>query len=548
MRHIVPLQRDWVVYLLRRARNLSEAVRPVRQPPPLTVAPRGWAVTGVTPRGRMTRRRWLVLALTAAAVVAGLLAGAAWALLPRWLEDRVIRTAAERGWYLRFSDLSFSLAQVRLSDAEVRPLADSAWTLQAKTLDVSIEDFAPTELRLFDARLTSSSSLTTLWSSLASAGAATAGERIPMKIDHLEVEIGATPWLRASAGPVHTDGDRVEAPFSQLELRGMSLAPAEVTVDGDEVQGFVSITSRDAKAAAPIVIRTALRVTRGEKTTTVVGSVRTAPVLATQLPRRLAALLPDEAEVEPAVELDVELSHSPAALARANASVSVVLHKYVPPHPIELQGFDFGSKTTSTARLAFRPSDDTFDVESIGVSAGALQLRGRGWLQPSWPGAAPQAKVHLELSGELACAAVAASAIGAHSQSVFAKWAASAAKILTSGGVSIRAVVDLDTTHPEETSVRKGIGLGCGLRPLTPRRLEALAKISGVPSLPSLLPPPDELPLPKLTAPPAWLPSPEDAPGISWRLETQRDGAKRLQPLPSTAPRSSSNTSGSSPP
>ena len=172
--------------------------------------------------------RWLLGVLFGSALFVGAAVAIGIALIPRWLEHRVIREAAERGWYLRFAKLDFSLRQIRLTDVELRPLADAGWSMSATSAEVDLVSFSPSRVRLEMAQV---SSPRPLWSLLE-----TLQEHFPrlpefpVEISELGLNLTGDPVVTATAKPITIEQDRLQLGFPTFAFQGVPLGPMDITL------------------------------------------------------------------------------------------------------------------------------------------------------------------------------------------------------------------------------------------------------------------------------------------------------------------------------
>jgi hypothetical protein len=224
--------------------------------------------------------------------------------------------------------------------------------------------------------------------------------------------------------------------------------------------------------------------------------------------------------------------------------VSSALDGFVPPHPVELNGFIFGDRTTLDTKLSVSPDGSTVTLTDTVVEAGAFRLKGGGRIERQ----TDHAIVRMDLSGNLSCSAVADAAARARIGSVLGRLLGKTAKKVFSGSVAVRVRVLADTRNLPAASVERQIGIGCGLKPLTlddivelglsdearqivgdlPTVVEQLPSVikKGLPALPSGLPPlPSALP-----------PIPSSFPRIRIELPKIDDKKRLADPNEATAP------------
>jgi hypothetical protein len=187
------------------------------------------------------------------------------------------------------------------------------------------------------------------------------------------------------------------------------------------------------------------------------------------------------------------------------------LDGFVPPHPVELDGFLFGNTTTFATGLEVSADRKFIDLKGSRVRAGAFELNGSGRIERRESYAA----IGMNLAGYLPCAAVAQSAAAAHVGTFLAEIVGTTARRVVEGSVSVRVRISADSRNLSAANVDRTIGVGCGLSPLKDIDPKLLARLpKSLTDMANALPfpiPPDFGTLPKdpgkLPAIPAGLPS-----------------------------------------
>jgi hypothetical protein len=136
------------------------------------------------------------------------------------------------------------------------------------------------------------------------------------------------------------------------------------------------------------------------------------------------------------------------------------LHGYLPPRPRELQGIVYG-KTTKLG-TAFRVADDrrSAALSDATLLAGALALRGGGLVERRAAGA----RLKLDLSGQVPCAALARSAVGANlGNNLLGDLVGGLAGAALRGSLTINAHVEADTSDLDRARVSPVVSGTCGL-------------------------------------------------------------------------------------
>jgi hypothetical protein len=190
------------------------------------------------------------------------------------------------------------------------------------------------------------------------------------------------------------------------------------------------------------------------------------------------------------------------------------LEGYVPPHPVELDGFVFGDTTLLETDFRVGANLDDLRLEHTSVTAGKFVLSGSGNVTHEAEGA----RVRLDLRGALPCDSLASAAAESRLARLLGRAAGRkggiAAFRLIGGSVAVRVQVEASTAHLPDAKVERSIGIGCGLKPLTLEDLRALGDelfrgdLSKLPEELGKLLPPGPLPIPSRLPPiPSGFPS-----------------------------------------
>jgi len=195
------------------------------------------------------------------------------------------------------------------------------------------------------------------------------------------------------------------------------------------------------------------------------------------------------------------------SMVPTNGHAHLELKGYVPPHPVELDGFVFGDVTMLDTDLRFASNLDEIALENTSVTAGRFVLKGGG--NVAREGVA--ARVKLDLRGTLPCdslaSAAAESRLGKLLGRAAGKKAGIAALHLVGGSVGVRVQVDATTADLAGAKLERSIGVGCGLKPLTLEDLRELGDLlfrgdlSKLPEDLGRLLPPGTLPVPSRLPP-----------------------------------------------
>jgi hypothetical protein len=161
---------------------------------------------------------------------------------------------------------------------------------------------------------------------------------------------------------------------------------------------------------------------------------------------------------------------------RVTGQLEARLDGWIPPHPVELDGFLFGTTTTFTTNLDVDTTRTAVLLSGSRVRAGAFDLTGGGRIDRK----DGSATILMNLAGNLPCSAVAQSAAAAHVGSFLAEIIGSAARRVVEGSVGVRVKIAADSRNLAGATVEPTIGVGCGLKPLKAMDPKLLQRIPGV--------------------------------------------------------------------
>jgi ADP-dependent NAD(P)H-hydrate dehydratase / NAD(P)H-hydrate epimerase len=133
---------------------------------------------------------------------------------------------------------------------------------------------------------------------------------------------------------------------------------------------------------------------------------------------------------------------------------------WTPPHPKELDGIVFGSKTKLGAAFEITPNLAEMRISKATMEAGAFRLAGPGTVKRE----GMAAKIKLTLDGAVPCSELGASAVGAHVDGLLGDILKGVARVGLGGEVKVRVTVDADTRAIDRAKVDQATTMGCGLR------------------------------------------------------------------------------------
>jgi hypothetical protein len=458
-------------------------------------------------------------ALRGLAIAVVLLGGTATALVlgfEPWLRARVQSEAARRGVSLEFEDFEVSwglLTLHRVSFQQDRPLRVTG---MIERVTVQLRGFQASAISLETSSVDVQASTQEILAHLnAGAPQQTEGSSSP-PITAQNLTLNWRP-VAGQPAPVTCSGASFAMQSSKLDLQCKvalaGLPAAGLQLHWDRAQRTVQVT-------AASTVWPALRLSATAK-------VATDPMLVsvtvpeTPLPLPLSVLLGVPALKTATVGGRIELRW-PLALSMQtpNGTVSMTLKNFEPPHPIELQGFDFGKQTDLVSDFSLSRDHKKISLKNIRVQAGSFSLTGDGGLDAS--------RARVNLRGSLSCALLARAAAEAQVGSALGKWAGKLASKVAlqqvEGKVSFEVDAALDLDGKSLPRIEKRVQPGCGLKPF---KLEELAQLQlpepgladlaelGVklgellpklPTTPNLLPDGSAQPLPGLPLPGLGLP------------------------------------------
>jgi hypothetical protein len=476
-------------------------------------------------------------ALRGLAIAVVLMGGAATALavgFEPWLRARVQSEAARRGIRLEFEDFEATwglLTLHRVSFQQDRPLRVVG---TVERVEIHLQGFQASTISLGTANVDVQATGQEVLAQL-NAGSPNAGEEGPAAtpITAQDLTLNWRPVVGQPA-PVTCGGASFSLQASALQLQChvalAGLPAAALQLNWERQQ-------RSAQATATSTIWPALRLSATAKFATDPLLVQlTLPE--TTLPPPLSLLLGVPALKTATVSGRIELRW-PLGLSMQTPSgtLFLTLKNFEPPHPVELQGFDFGTQTDLVSDFSLSRDRKKVALKNIRVQAGSFALTGDGALDAS--------RARVNLHGALSCALLAKAAVQARVGSALGKWAGKWASTLALQQVEGKVAFDVDASVEFDGKslprFEKRLHPGCGLKPL---KLAELAQLQlptpGIADLAELGVKLGEL-LPKLPVNPRLLPegSARPPPGLpmpgleSPRLPKQLFSAT---PAPSAAP------------
>lgn len=458
-----------------------------------------------------TSRALLVLA--AAFVVLGVLVTlVALVLVPRYIAREVIRRASEHGVALELGTLDYGWQWATISQAKARLIGVNGVTLRIAELAVELDGTNVLRLDFKGLGVEVDGSLPTLvleigaWSKRFPSAYG-----LPLSATQVSVawrpEPGRPPWLEIDGATLATSSVGTVAVAEHTKIAGAVDIGRSGTVWSTTKTSVALGLGEVELAKAPLRMDLDLSGARPTVTITL------APLPLERLAGPFAVALPVK-DVTGSSQIMLEFAGREAALPE-RGQARLVLEGWIPPHPVELDGFVFGTTTTVETKLAFAPDGSRVELSETKITAGKFVLAGGGALVREPGGLA----VALDLRGALPCDALAAakaeSTLGRLLGREMGVKGGRVARRVVGGSVTVRIVVEGTTRDLPGAKVTRSIGIGCGLKPLTLEELaklgesllpaelsklpEEIERLTGLPK--GTIPPPKPLPpLPPLSA------------------------------------------------
>lgn len=474
----------------------------------------------------MNRPRRAVLAIVLGFGAVLLLFGAVAALyaVPWLVERAVVQLARARGIALEPGQVRFGWGWVELTSTRATLVGVRSVEVHLGRAVVDLDWLGPKRIALIDVDGSASGSVATVALELAEwtkshpyiYSLSVSAEQVRLR---LRSDSAAPPWFEVREGTLARSGNAATFTASKAELLGAAVGPlgAGFTVESSRItMGFgeqdvaralvrVEIESGLAKPSATITLR---------------------PVDLEKLSKPFGIELPVHG-VTMSGETKLAFSEqTPASPIEGEARFALV--GYVPPHPVELDGFLFGDTTTVATGLEIAADRTRIVLRDTSVKAGRFELRGGGLVVTE----GGRAHIELDLKGGIGCAALAGAAAGSRLGRTLGALVGAAARQALQGSVAVEVRVDADTRNLAGAKVDRRIGVGCGLQPL-------LSDVAGM--LPGLLPDPRALAsaLPALAsslpAPPALGGLPGFGPAETRPAVPTGSAAKKQEPMKAPA-------------
>lgn len=387
-------------------------------------------------------------------------------LLPRWVEGRAIAAARERGVVLSPGELRFGWGWVQMSGATAELVGVDGVRISIRIADVALNGMTPKRFALDGVEIEVEGRPVALLPQVDRWVREYSGRtKEPLSVTALGARVraaqGAAPLATLSRGTLRLEATTARLEVPEVVVLTRSLGAVRALREGARVRASATLGIGGLDAPVLDIERTGdgpLRIAVG-------------PLAVREISRLLGMELPNpDVIVTARTELPV-----PTSLAEGiTASTALILAGYVPPHPVELDGFVFGSETHVTARFALEPQRFRVAIDPITVKAGAFALSGNGELRPE----GLDGRLTLVLRGTLPCAALASATAESRLGRALGKLAGQAARQTLTGSVGVRVAVDVTTSRLSEPRILKTIVPGCGLKALGAAELVALGELA----------------------------------------------------------------------
>jgi hypothetical protein len=410
-----------------------------------------------------SKARLVLLLLAGATALAGAAGVALWLALPAFVEREVRGRARDQGLELSFGSLDFGWNWAELKQVKATLIGVPDLALSIDRLDADLDFTRLARVELGGVKLDASGSLPALALALGAwAKHYPTAFALPLAASRVSASFRPDP-----AGP------------AWLELEGGSVAstPAGSIVAADHARvagldvGRVGATWMPTATSVALGLgesdlsRAPLRMTVDLSSPKPKLGFELAPTTLERLAGPLALALPVHG-VSVAASAGFEFAAKEASMPERGA-VRAELHGWIPPHPAELDGFVFGDTTTLETNLTFAADGKSVTLSETRIVAGKFVLTGGGRLVRT----ADAAELALDLRGALPCDALASAAAESRVGRLLGRAqgarAGSVARQAIGGSVGVRLEITASSKNFAGASIKRSIGIGCGLKPLS---------------------------------------------------------------------------------
>ncbi len=390
-------------------------------------------------------------------------------LLPRFVEAEVIKQAKQRGIELLPGEVAFGIGWLQLTDSEVRLIGAPAFRAKIGILDVELEGLEPKRFTLNQVKLDlvgDPSALLHEFDAWRRAHEASFPEPVflkPLSVS-LKRDAKSEPVLTLSDADLSLSQERARLNVGKLTVMKRELGAARVQRNKDDLD--IALTLAQSSPENPVLALSF----RGAEQQSLHVALAPVPL------GRLGSVLQTQVSLPDVVlsgTFDFALPRVFTLQSHLTGRADFSLKGYVPPHPVELDGFVFGDTTQFSLSFNVAPAELGAALDPVKIKAGIFALQGSGRL--ALENCRP--RVVLALSGKLPCNALAGAAAETRLGRALGRVTGKALRQTLNGSVHVKVGVDADPTAFDKARMLKTITPGCGLKPLTFAELKALGEL-----------------------------------------------------------------------
>ncbi|HYO94611.1 MAG TPA: hypothetical protein VER33_08855 [Polyangiaceae bacterium] len=413
----------------------------------------------------------ILLVLTGLFLSVLLMLGVVLALLvPRWIKDEVVRAALARGIELSPGEIRYGWGWAQVSSSRVTLLGVRGLKADVGIVDVELAGFEPQRFTVNRVQVEAVGEPSEL------------ARQLQVWLDRHRAKLREPLFIKPLGLTLRPSAQA--APVLLVEGAGLQLTPERSTLEAGRVALYGKELGALRLGQEKNLTRLNLTLGISSLDNALVaaeladGSTRTlhvalSPVALGPLGKALGLQLPLP-EVRLSGSFDASVPNNLAVGGRVSGRTDLELFGYIPPHPVELNGFVFGDTTTLQATWTLEPERLRVVIGEARVKAGTFELKGPGELRVE----GDHARLTLALRGALPCTELAAARAESRLGRALGKVTGKAARQVLSGSVGIRVSVDADSRAPDQARVLRTIAPGCGLRPLSLKELVELGELA----------------------------------------------------------------------
>jgi len=385
------------------------------------------------------------------------------------MRGKVIDQARELGVEMTFDGMNFWWFNASLEGVRFKLVGVPGIDGQARTIDVSLADFQPKAIEATEMHLDVVGSAADL--------ALAVGEwtknhpgafKVPVSAHSLTLtwrpSANEKPWLTTADGAMTASPTGATFAASHASVAGIDIGNVGASWAGEAATVTMGFGATDP-VSAPI------RATVKNLATAPSLTVTLTPTALSKLAGPMGIPLPAPGVVASG-EANLVFTRG-LAQGKVTGKLDARLVGWVPPHPVELDGFLFGNTTTFSTQLAVSADRSTVTLSESRVRASAFDMSGNGRIDRH----DAYATITMNLAGNLPCAAVAQSAAAAHVGSFLAEMLGNAARRVVDGSLAVRVRLSADSRHLDEAKAEPTVGVGCGIAPFKTLDHNALAHL-----------------------------------------------------------------------